>query len=222
MLYIYIFSIFNLFQSMVYLIHFSKSFREEQTDQTIMHKIGVREGRKGEIKSRKNSLSVSCLSRSFSHSRFSFTCNFPSSLIVGIVWFISSDTDAASSHVVEALFQIFIHKPEVCFGTVGRSLEFARPGASELQSCRCQEAPGLPWPPGGWHLASLHVPTAWPPPAASAAARSASVLEDSPAGSPWSNTWSGKVHVSDSSFVFGMSKKWELEIFLKMSALIRA
>lgn len=53
MLYIYIFSIFNLFQSMVYLIHFSKSFREEQTDQTIMHKIGVREGRKGEIKSRK-------------------------------------------------------------------------------------------------------------------------------------------------------------------------
>lgn len=35
---------------MVYLIHFSKSFREEQTDQTIMHKAVVREGREGEIK----------------------------------------------------------------------------------------------------------------------------------------------------------------------------
>lgn len=53
MLYIYIFSIFNLFQSMVYLIHFSKSFREEQTDQTIMHKAVVREGREREIKGRK-------------------------------------------------------------------------------------------------------------------------------------------------------------------------
>lgn len=53
MLYIYIFSIFNLFQSMVYLIHFSKSFREEETDQTIIHKAVVREGREREIKSRK-------------------------------------------------------------------------------------------------------------------------------------------------------------------------
>lgn len=46
MLCIYIFSIFNLFQTMVYLIHFSKSFREEQTDQTITHKTGVMEGGK--------------------------------------------------------------------------------------------------------------------------------------------------------------------------------
>lgn len=89
---------------MVYLIHFSKTFREEQTDQTIMHKIVAMEGREREIKSRKSSLSVSCLSRSFSHSHFSFTCNFPSSLIVGIVWIVSTDMDAAGIDVVEVSF----------------------------------------------------------------------------------------------------------------------
>lgn len=89
---------------MVYLIHFSKSFREEKTDQTIMHKAVVREGREREIKSRKNSLSVSCLSRSFSHSSFYFTCNFPSSLIAGIVRIVSSDVDAAGTAILEVSF----------------------------------------------------------------------------------------------------------------------
>lgn len=89
---------------MVYLIHFSKSFREEQTDQTIMHKAVVMEGREREIKSRKSSLSVSCLSRSFSHSRFYFTCNFPSSLIVGIVRIVSSDMNAAGAATLEVSF----------------------------------------------------------------------------------------------------------------------
>lgn len=89
---------------MVYLIHFSKSFREEQTDQTIMHKAVVREGREREIKSRKNALSVLCLSRYFSHSHFYFTCNFPSSLIAAIVRVVSSDMNAADAAILEVSF----------------------------------------------------------------------------------------------------------------------
>lgn len=93
-----------------------------------------------------------------------------------------------------------------------------------------------PWAPAAW-LVGYELPwllspcEGWPatrslPRAPHAHACVSGCVTRSPWGSPEGNFLKipvlGKIHISDSSFMFGMHKKWGCEIFLKMVILIHA